>query len=166
MRVSSSATSSSKVNPYWNPEQPPPVTNTRSLRAGLPSSSISDLTLVAAASVNTSGAGISVIAFIPDSYGPVGPEPMSQLSRRRERASIEPSALDQTGVPFGSRSFTGGALQFHDRGPFLLGILGADELSLHDRPCMHLERAVRYISVDPCLALQFQIVLGRDRAIH
>src|SRR5262245_3810921 len=62
--ASSSFCTSSKVKPYWKPEQPPPVTNTRSLSSGLPSSSISCLTLLAALSVKTSGAGISVTAFI------------------------------------------------------------------------------------------------------
>ena len=60
---SSSFCTSSKVKPYWKPEQPPPVTNTRSLSSGLPSSSISCLTLLAALSEKTSGAGISVTAF-------------------------------------------------------------------------------------------------------
>src|SRR6267378_5270008 len=62
--ASSSFFTSSKVKPYWKPEQPPPVTNTRSLSSGLPSSSISCLTLFAALSLNTSGEGISVTAFI------------------------------------------------------------------------------------------------------
>src|SRR5688500_15395513 len=62
--ASSSFLTSSKVKPYWKPEQPPPVTNTRSLSSGLPSSSISSLTLLAALSLETSGAGISVTAFI------------------------------------------------------------------------------------------------------
>src|SRR3978361_396310 len=55
--VSSSLTISSKVKPYWKPEQPPPCTNTRSFRSGLPSSSTSSLTLLAALSVKTSGGG-------------------------------------------------------------------------------------------------------------
>src|SRR5688572_17865695 len=70
--ASSSFFTSSKVKPYWKPEQPPPVTNTRSFSSGLPSSSISCLTLLAAPSLNTSGAGMvgisvtaaSVTAFI------------------------------------------------------------------------------------------------------
>src|SRR4051812_35972549 len=62
--ASSSFFTSSKVKPYWNPEQPPPVTNTRSLRSGLPSSSISCFTLPAALSEKSSGTGISVTAFI------------------------------------------------------------------------------------------------------
>src|SRR5690348_18404987 len=62
--ASSSFFTSSKVKPYWKPEQPPPVTNTRSFRSGLPSSSISCLTLFAALSLKLSGAGISVTAFI------------------------------------------------------------------------------------------------------
>src|SRR6185436_9982305 len=60
MTVSSSFATSSNVNPYCSPEQPPPVTNTRSLSSLLPSSSISDLTLFAALSVKTSGSGIVV----------------------------------------------------------------------------------------------------------
>src|SRR4029079_10158822 len=66
--ASSSFFTSSKVNPYWKPEQPPPVTNTRSLSSGLPSSSISCLTLFAALSLKFSGAGISVTAFIGSYY--------------------------------------------------------------------------------------------------
>src|SRR5258705_4325881 len=62
--VSSSLTASSNVKPYWNPEQPPPCTKTRSFSSGLPSSSISCLTLDAAESEKTSGAGISTAAFI------------------------------------------------------------------------------------------------------
>src|SRR3954466_4732777 len=62
--ASSSFFTSSKVKPYWKPGQPPPVTNTRSLSSGLPSSSISCFTLFAALSLKTSGTGISVTAFI------------------------------------------------------------------------------------------------------
>src|ERR1700674_1787874 len=58
--VSSSFATSSKVNPYWSPEQPPPVTNTRSLSSLLPSSSMRDFTLLAAFSVKRSGSGIAV----------------------------------------------------------------------------------------------------------
>src|SRR6266851_6760877 len=58
--ASSSFFTSSKVKPYWKPEQPPPVTKTLSLSSELPSSSISCLTLFAALSLNTSGEGISV----------------------------------------------------------------------------------------------------------
>src|SRR5947207_15107561 len=57
--ASSSFFTSSKVKPYWKPEQPPPVTNTRSLSSGLPSSSIRLFTLFAALSLNSSGEGIS-----------------------------------------------------------------------------------------------------------
>src|SRR5689334_23474904 len=65
--VSSSLTVSSNVKPYWNPEQPPPVTNTRSLRSGLPSSSMSCLTLLAALSLKDSGTGISATASMVSS---------------------------------------------------------------------------------------------------
>src|SRR4051812_8530681 len=76
MTVSPSLTASSNVKPYCRPEQPPPVTNTRSLSSLLPSSSMSDFTLLAALSVKTSGAGIAVaISFISnllDSWDSVG----------------------------------------------------------------------------------------------
>src|ERR1700736_1494429 len=57
MQKSPSSTISSKVNPYWKPEQPPPETNTRNLRSGFASSRISSPTLPAAASVKTSTLG-------------------------------------------------------------------------------------------------------------
>ena len=63
MVVSSSLVISSNVKPYWKPEQPPPCTNTRSFRSGLPSSAIRSATLAAALSVNRMGAGISVWMF-------------------------------------------------------------------------------------------------------
>jgi len=56
--VSSSFTTSSKVKPYWKPEQPPPCTNTRSFSSGLPSSATRSATLAAALSVKTKGAGM------------------------------------------------------------------------------------------------------------
>src|SRR5438309_2105495 len=84
--ASSSFFTSSKVKPYWKPEQPPPVTNTRSLSSGLPSSSISCLTLFAALSLNTSGEGISVTAFISSLLDPF------QLIRPRRASSRLPSA--------------------------------------------------------------------------
>jgi hypothetical protein len=59
------------VNPYWNPEQPPPVTKTRSFNSVLPSSSISCFTLFAALSVKISGAGASATAFI--FFAPITP---------------------------------------------------------------------------------------------
>src|SRR5215203_5634169 len=62
--VSSSFATSSNVKPYCRPEQPPPVTNTRSFSSLLPSSSMRALTLLAALSVKTSGSGIVVMSFI------------------------------------------------------------------------------------------------------
>jgi hypothetical protein len=67
MIMSSSLVTSSKVKPYWKPEQPPPVTKTRNFSSGLPSSSINALTLLAALSVKLKGL-ISVAAFIRDSF--------------------------------------------------------------------------------------------------
>src|SRR6478672_3092219 len=67
--VSSSFVTSSNVKPYCRPEQPPPVTNTRSLRSLLPSSSIRAFTLFAALSVKRSGSGIVVMSFMRISPG-------------------------------------------------------------------------------------------------
>src|SRR3984957_16385987 len=76
---------SSKVNPYWKPEHPPPDTNTRSLRFGFDSSRISSPTLPAAASVktSTSGGGGAKSPWVIDSdvtlicsFYPVGPWPI------------------------------------------------------------------------------------------
>src|SRR6185436_11205492 len=64
MTVSSSFATSSNVNPYCRPEQPPPVTKTRSFSSLLPSSSMRVLTLLAALSVKTRGSGIVVMSFI------------------------------------------------------------------------------------------------------
>src|SRR6266403_4451038 len=85
MQKSPSSIFSSKVNPYWKPEQPPPETNTRNLRAGLASSRISSTTLPAAASVKTSTLGgggarsawfiVSDVALISAFY-PAGPRPI------------------------------------------------------------------------------------------
>src|SRR5450631_918101 len=78
---------SSKVNPYWKPEQPPPETNTRSLRFGFASSRIRSPTLPAAASVNTStvGGGGSKSPDAADSdvalmvaFYPAGPWPIKE----------------------------------------------------------------------------------------
>src|SRR6187402_681675 len=78
MVVSSSLVISSKVKPYWKPEQPPPCTNTRSFSSGLPSSAIRSATLAAALSVKTIGVGISVwmfsaTALMGNSWGPAAP---------------------------------------------------------------------------------------------
>src|SRR5260221_8229099 len=105
MTASSSFFTSSKVKPYWKPEQPPPVTNTRSLSSGLPSSSISCFTLLAALSLKTSGEGISatftsVRAFIP-----------APLATRRE---LQLDALHLGGMMH-QAAFNHGALMDFDR---------------------------------------------------
>src|SRR5689334_11069843 len=150
--VSSSLTVSSNVNPYWKPEQPPPVTNTRSLRSGLPSSSISVLTFVAAASVNTNGAGISVIAFIICSGSLLlfNVSLSAASSIRSIRAGLAPVRL-----------FAGCALQFHHIGGLLADM---HQLALDNGADVHFERSVHHVSMDLCLGLQFQMVAGRDRA--
>jgi hypothetical protein len=63
MTASSSFCISSNVKPYGKPGAPPPVTNTRSFSLGC-FLVISSLTLFAALSLKSSGAGISVTAFI------------------------------------------------------------------------------------------------------
>src|SRR5258706_395128 len=161
--VSSSLFTSSKVKPYWNPEQPPPVTNTRSFNSELPSSSINCLTLFAALSVKTSGAGISATAF------------MSQLLLQTPLSGgvNRASELDGAAAPVFKRS-----LRPSDRG------LARRELQLH-RFClaravyqmpldygaeMHLQAVVMHVSFDPGARLEFE-ELGnvhgpRDLAVH
>src|SRR5690606_4634953 len=134
MLVSSSFTSSSKVKPYWNPEQPPPCTNTRSLSWSLPSSSISSLTLAAALSVKTRGAGMSVTAFMDTSSrcssfyrvrasGGFFPLPRGRrvASRRRAFRLCLP-APDGSGTPSERQTLPGhprGRPDDHDRGTVL-----------------------------------------------
>src|SRR4030081_962946 len=69
MQKSPSSIFSSKVNPYWKPEHPPPETKTLNLRLGFASSRISSPTLPAAASVktNTVGGGGAESAWFIDS---------------------------------------------------------------------------------------------------
>src|SRR6202020_1309308 len=79
---------SSKVKPYWKPEQPPPETNTRNFRLGFASSRISSPTLPAAASVKTSTSGgggaksASIIEFDVTLIAPILPrrQPADQSS--------------------------------------------------------------------------------------
>src|SRR5438045_3509187 len=141
--VSSSLVASSNVNPYWNPEHPPPVTNTRSLRSGLPSSSIRDLTFAAALSENVSGAGISVMSFMaaPRSAASIiGCRP----GRRNPGASKE-------------NSFGSCPLQFDYRRHTGFGVI---EASPQDGANVHFERLVAHISRDACLRLQFDKAVG------
>src|SRR5438067_6024507 len=150
MTVSSSFFTSSKVNPYWKPEQPPPVTNTRSLSSVLPSSSISCFTLLAALSVKTSGAGISVTAFMCISC--------PTLSAVAVDGSNRPS-VDGGGIPRNQGSIPGLArreLQLDGLG--LPG--GVRQPAVHDRPEMHLEHVVLHVSFDAATRLQFE-ELGR-----
>ena len=64
--VSPSSTDSSKVKPYWNPEQPPPCTKMRSISRSLPSSVINSRTFFAALDVNTSGlASVATWLMVP-----------------------------------------------------------------------------------------------------
>src|SRR5258706_7726830 len=84
----------SKVKPSWNREQPPPVTNTRSFSSGLPSSSMSCLTLFAALSEKTSGSGISVTAFMHCSFGPARLLRDFQLDGFHFRRMVHQPALD------------------------------------------------------------------------
>src|SRR5947207_272009 len=116
--ASSSFFTSSKVKPYWKPEQPPPVTKTRSLSSGLPSSSISCLTLFAALSLKTSGAGISVTAFII-------------CSRLCARGELQLDTL-HFGAMMHQPAFNHGALMDFDA--FIVHI------AFDPRPCLEFER--------------------------
>src|SRR3954466_14591647 len=123
IEVSSSLTISSKVNPYWKPEQPPPWTKTRSFRSGLPSSSTSSLTLLAALSVKTSGAGgassicgfetmFSATALMKGSGRTLGR--LSQLGKGRTKARSRPkaaSARQGRGSALAELLATAGAVQ-------------------------------------------------------
>src|SRR6185369_8767523 len=144
--VSSSLVVSSKVNPYWNPEHPPPVTNTRSFRSGLPSSSIRDLTLAAALSENVSGAGISVMSFI---------------GAPRSSASIIGCLPGRRNPVAGKEnSFGTCALQFDYRRDAGFGVV---EASPEDGADVHFKRLVAHVSRDSCLRLQLDQAIGDHR---
>src|SRR3981081_1180671 len=68
-QVSPSCTCSSNSNPYCSPEQPPPCTNTRSIRFGFPSPRIRSPTLRAAAAVNWSAGVSRTASVVLISYG-------------------------------------------------------------------------------------------------
>src|SRR5436190_15304056 len=132
--VSSSFVTSSNVNPYCRPEQPPPVTNTRSFRSLLPSSSIRAFTLFAAFSVKRSGAGIAVaMSFICNSPG-------CNVSVGVLRRGLE---LDDL---------------------VALGRALVNQLPHHDRSDVDLDRFVRHISCDPGLGEEFDILRRPYRA--
>src|SRR6185437_2126934 len=135
MTVSSSLATSSNVKPYCSPEQPPPVTNTRSLSSLLPSSSISDFTLLAALSVKRSGSGIAVAMsfMIPFSVG----------------ISI-------------SVGISGGGLELHHL-LTLLGAF-VYQLPHHDRADVDLDRFVRDITCDPRLGEEFDVLRPAHRS--
>src|SRR3954471_12590801 len=127
MTVSSSLGTSSNVNPYCRPEQPPPVTNTRSLSSLLPSSSIRAFTLLAALSVKSSGSGIVVdMSFMRNS----------------------PLSLQSGG---GAR----GGFQLHDLLTFLGAFV--HQLAHDDRAYVDLDRLVRDIPCDAGLGKEFDV---------
>src|SRR5438094_4293128 len=134
--VSSSFATSSKVKPYCRPEQPPPVTNTRSLSSLLPSSSISDFTLLAALSVKMSGSGIAVaMSFMMILRG-------TAISVGVARMGLELDhllALLRALVP---------------------------QLAHHDRSDVDLDRFVRHISCDPGLGQEFDVLGAAHRPRH
>src|SRR5438105_14949109 len=83
-QVSPSWICSSNSKPYCSPEQPPPCTNTRSIRFGFPSPRMRSPTLRAAASVNWSvgvSRAASVVLISLPSHGLFGQLQYS-LSRR------------------------------------------------------------------------------------
>src|SRR4051812_22767957 len=135
--ASSSLFTSSKVKPYWNPEQPPPVTNTRSFSSALPSSSISCFTLLAALSVKTSGAGISVTAFSVTAFMGVSCLPLSAAAADGSIGCVADGGgiarIQASGSGFARRELE------LDR----LGLTGGmRQPALHDRAEMHLENVI------------------------
>src|SRR5258708_3228555 len=130
MQKSQSSIFSSKVNPYWKPEQPPPETNARNLRAGFASSRIRSPTLPAAASVKTSTLGgggarsawfivsdvALMVAFYPAGRRPIkvpdfslGPASPVRVPRRLHVGPICP--MDQLPIDLGANgSFNDGVV--------------------------------------------------------
>src|SRR6266496_1022786 len=162
--VSSSLTTSSNVKPYWKPEQPPPVTNTRSFKSALPSSSIRAFTFSAALSVKISGAGISVMSFIV-APGACSLAPLSgSVPVHRNPAT---DGVGQ-GCGWGSHPPDGNTLlrvysfQFDHRGRSRFGVI---ETPLNDGAHVHLQRLVGHITRDLGLRLQLQIIVRSDRAV-
>src|SRR6478672_2440994 len=131
--VSSSFVTSSNVKPYCRPEQPPPVTNTRSLSSLLPSSSIRAFTLLAALSVKSSGSGIVV-----------------DMSFMR----FSPVSLESGG---GARS----GFQLHHL-VALLGAF-VRQLAHHDGTHVDLDRLVRHIACDAGLGEEFDVLGAAHR---
>src|SRR5437773_1665209 len=134
--VSSSFATSSNVKPYCRPEHPPPVTNTRSFRSLLPSSSMRAFTLFAALSVKRSGSGI-----------------------------VAAVAMSFMKFSVGSRSSVGIArvrLELDD----LLALLRAlvHQLAHHDRADVDLDRSVCDISCDTRLGEEFDILRRAHRS--
>src|SRR4051812_37639669 len=135
--ASSSFFTSSKVKPYWKPEQPPPVTKTRSLSSGLPSSVISSFTLFAALSLKTSGDGISVTASLTASVTAFIPAPDVGLLAARSQ------------------------LQFYALG---LGTV-MHQPALDDRALVDLDALVVHVTFDPRPRLEFEGLGRLHRAV-
>src|SRR6476620_5305421 len=188
MVVSSSLVISSNVKPYWKPEQPPPCTNTRSFRSGLPSSAISSATLAAALSVKTKGAGISVgttsatalmgklregnrwSARNTSSEQPPMSEYYSKSINHNTRGCYRQTAIKACTLPSACAyidlmSRVVGS-QF-ERGLFFkLGQGRRTQLTKDDRTLVHFKRLVRHIALDFGLRLKLQQLGGMHRAEH
>src|ERR1700674_3398283 len=136
MTVSSSLATSSNVKPYCRPEQPPPVTNTRSFSSLLPSSSIRAFTLLAALSVKRSGSGIAVA--------------MSFMMFLQ----CDPDSVGATRV----------GLELDDLFALLRAFV--NQLAHHDRPDVDLDRFIRDISCDTRLGQEFDVLRAAHRARH
>src|SRR6266404_511765 len=165
--VSSSFTTSSNVKPYWNPEQPPPCTNTRSFNAALPSSSISCFTFAAAASEKISGPGVSTGAWVwvgvstgafiwmlpkafrhGELWGHPGHSPNPLISNLFRKDYIRPR---------------GGGGQLQRRHPALGRNM--DHQALDHRAVMHLQRAVLNVTLHARLGLQFDQLCRVNRTL-
>src|SRR5688572_3916941 len=148
-RVSPSSEFSSKVNPYWKPEQPPPCTNTRSFRLGLDSSRISSPTLAAAAFVNTSvGARLGTAD-----------------------SGVMAAAWGQNGSGSSGAALTARTLLLgrRDRG-LLAGPSGlarlVDQLAVDLRTHLHLDQRVVDVAGDARRSTELDTVVREDVALH
>src|SRR3954464_14881212 len=139
-QVSPSCSCSSNSNPYCMPEQPPPCTNTRSLRLGLPSPWMRSPTLRAAASVNFR---LSVSISLMNCTLRAG------LCRRNR------------GIRLGRRFGLG---DLGGRG-FPGSIAQGNQFPRYDGARRHFNHAVMDISVDPGAATEHQPVTGEHVSI-
>src|SRR5690349_21171062 len=146
-QVSPSCSDSSNSNPYCMPEQPPPCTNTRSLRFGLPSPRIRSPTLRAAASVKTRVSMAVSVMLCTLRAGLCGRN--LGVGRRRRFCGFRRLG-GSGGIVLG----------------MALGITQRNQLPGYDGARRHFNDPVVHIAVDPGLAAQDQALAGVHVAVH